>query len=72
MSGKKHDRLHARTQIPHDQMADRWMDALGGEWEVKTLEGEVLHVAESYIKGRNWGLSHIPVGQDFSVAKKRV
>jgi hypothetical protein len=29
-----------------------------------------LHVAESYIKGRNWGVRNVPVGQDFSVAKK--
>jgi hypothetical protein len=59
-------------KVSDDAMAANWMDALGGEWQVKTLEGEVLHVAESYIKGRTWGLSHIPVGQDFSVAKKRV
>jgi hypothetical protein len=56
-------------KVSDDAMAANWMDALGGEWEVKTLEGEVLHVADCYIKGRNWGLVHVPVGDCFSVVR---
>jgi hypothetical protein len=70
-AGKGYERLHARTKISHDEMAANWMELFGGEWEVMTLKGKVLHTAESYRDAREWGLANIPTGDDFSVRKKR-
>lgn len=68
--GKTDARLHDRTQIPHDKMADNWT-AIFGKWEARAPGGEVIGKGKSYEAARDDALSKTSEDIEFEVVRVR-